>query len=272
MIINYREFFGFKQEPFSQDLKPEDILVTSQVEAACVRIAFAVQLRCVSLVTGDIGSGKSTSLRYAVSKMHPSKHLVIPVVATNGTFMEILRQIGSFLGFESLSSSVVLLRQRIQTQLLDIHSKRQIPVLIIDEASLLRTDVFMQLHTLAHFEFDSKPVLPIILAGQESIMATLNYPNAKAFASRVMGISQLKALDLEGMKSYLNHHLNIAGVRKEIFGIDAVTAVQQKSGGKLRTANNIARGALVAATLKQCQSVTADHVRLGSSEVICDHL
>ncbi|MDD2302312.1 MAG: ATP-binding protein, partial [Eubacteriales bacterium] len=68
------------------------------------------------------------------------------------------------------STSLTRLMHTIRETVSEIAKRRQVPVLIIDEASLLRIEVFAQLHTLGQFEMDSKPVLPIILAGQNNLL------------------------------------------------------------------------------------------------------
>jgi general secretion pathway protein A len=59
-------------------------------------------------------------------------------------------------------------------------------VIIIDEASLLRIEVFAQLHTIGQFDMDSKPLLPLILAGQNNLLDKLMYITSRPLASRVM--------------------------------------------------------------------------------------
>jgi len=63
----------------------------------------------------------------------------------------------------------------IKTQIIDlIRAKRQQPLLIVDEASLPRLDLFAELHTITQFEGDSKPWLPLILAGQNNLADNLS--------------------------------------------------------------------------------------------------
>ena len=71
--MNYKNFFGFKKQPFAQDIKIQDLYPLLGLEALVERFMFAVQLCAVTVITGDVGSGKSTSLRYACSKLHPSE-------------------------------------------------------------------------------------------------------------------------------------------------------------------------------------------------------
>jgi general secretion pathway protein A len=83
-----------------------------------------------------------------------------------------------------------------------------------------------------------------------------------------VGRGHLEALGLEEMSSYLTHHLGIAGIKQNLFSEQAVNAIHQGSGGLLRRANNLARGALIAAAAEKCNLVSADHVRIASTEII----
>jgi general secretion pathway protein A len=69
------------------------------------------------------------------------------------------------------------------------------------------------------------------------------------------------------MERYLRHHLAIAGVKKNLFDQAAVTAIHQASGGLFRKANHLARGALIAAARDQSIAVSAEHVRVASTEI-----
>ena len=80
-------------------------------------------------------------------------------------------------------------------------------VLVVDEASLLRLEVFAELHTLTQFEQDSKPWLPIVLAGQANLVENLQYRTSMPLANRVVAKSHLKGDDQETMTEYLKHHL-----------------------------------------------------------------
>jgi len=140
-------------------------------------------------------------------------------------------------------------------------------LLLVDEASLLRLEVFAELHTLCQFEKDSKPYLPIILAGQNNLIDKLSYRSSQPLASRVVARSHLQGTDLAGMQDYLKHHLAIAGIKHNLFDQNAITAIQQASGGLFRKANHLARGALIAAAANQQTVVNAEHVRLAATEI-----
>ena len=141
-------------------------------------------------------------------------------------------------------------------------------VLIVDEASLMRLEVFAELHTICQFEKDSKPYLPMILAGQNNLVDKLSYRSSQPLASRIVARSHLQATSLDGMKTYLKHHLAIAGVEHNLFDQAAFTAIHQGSGGLFRKANHLARGALIAAAASNKSMVDAEHVQLASTEIL----
>ena len=268
MNDSYRVFFGMQKEPFPVDLDIKDIYHTNKVSGVAERFEYAVHMGAMALVTGDVGSGKSTALRYAASTLHPSEYLVIYLTASSGSIMEFYRQLLSALGFEQSSNSKAVMIRMIKREITDLTLARKIkPVLIVDEASLIRMEVFAELHTITQFEKDSKPYLPIVLAGQSSLVDRLMYRTSLPLASRIVARSHLEGVDRKEMEGYLIHHLAIAGLKQSCFDENALTAIHQGSGGIFRKANHLARGAIIAAAKQRCSMVNAEHVRIAASEI-----
>ena len=173
MTSSYRQFFGLQNEPFTADIKRKDILVTAALKGVEERIHYALRIGGIAVVTGEIGSGKSTALRYVIGGLHPSEHRIIYVTASSGSILELYRQILGELGVGISGSSRALMTQRIKQEVAElVQGKKMKTALVIDEASLLRLEVFAELHTLTQFEQDSKPFLPIVLAGQSNLVTT----------------------------------------------------------------------------------------------------
>lgn len=260
--------WGLSREPFAQDIPVKDLFPLPGLAPFIDRFDYAVQNGLSTLLTGEVGSGKSTSLRAAAAHLHPSQYRVIPLVATSGSLMELLRQICIALGDPPRSSSIAKMLSLVRSLFLDIASRKQTPVLLVDEAHLLRLDVFNQLHTIAQVDFDSHSLLPIVLSGQIALIDKLLFHTSKPFASRIVGRSHLEALQLQHMADYLAHHISISGGSKPLFSPDAVTAIHQSSGGLLRRAGFLARGALLSAAIEHCPIATAEHVRIASTEIL----
>ena len=166
-----------------------------------------------------------------------------------------------------MSFQVSLMVAKIREFLLEIASRKVTPLLIIDEAHLLKRSVFTQLHTLAQFEFDSRPVMPMILCGQDLLLDHLLSSSVRPLASRVLGRSHLEAIKREVMTEYLEHHIQLAGGSSKIFSQEAVFAIHQGSGGLLRRANSLAKTSMMACAVEGNHTVSADHVRIAATEL-----
>jgi type II secretory pathway predicted ATPase ExeA len=268
MNNNYRNFFGLKKEPFGSEISLDDILKTTELIDVKERFDYVIRLGAVGLVTGEVGSGKSTAIRYAAEHLHPSEFKSLYMTASSGAIMEFYRQLINELDIHIKSNSKAMMLRLIKKEIIELVGEKKIKVvLLVDEASLLRLEVFAELHTLCQFEKDSKPYLPIIFAGQNNLIDKLSYRSSQPLASRVVARSHLQGTDLAGMQDYLKHHLAIAGIKHNLFDQNAITAIHQGSGGLFRKANHLARGALIAAAAKQCTLVNAEHVRLAATEI-----
>ena len=264
----YRVFFGFEKEAFRADIGVNEILQTPELSGAKSRFDYATELGAVYLLTGEIGAGKSTAIRYLLTGLHPSEYKVLYVTATTGSILELYRLIQAALGIKPAGMSRAAMIAQIKREVLDLmNGKKMNAVLVVDEASLLRLEVFAELHTLCQFEMDSKPYLPLILAGQSNLIDKLMYPGSMPLASRVVAKSHFMGADSNQMKEYLLHHLKIAGIKTMLFDDTAITAIHQGSGGIYRKANHLARGALIAAAMEKQKSVNAEHVRIAASEI-----
>jgi len=268
MNTSHRIFFELQREPFIADIAHKEILRTPNIKGVENRIHYAVGLGAVALITGEIGSGKSTALRYVTGALHPSEYRIIHIVASNGSILELYRNILAELNLDPAGTSRALMTRRIKQEIIDtVIGKKMKMILIIDEASLLRLEVFAELHTLTQFDNDSKPFLPMVLAGQGSLVDNLKYRYSMPLASRIVGRCHLQGVDRQGMEAYLLHHLSIAGVHKNLFEPAAVTAIHQGSGGLFRKANHLARGAIIVAARAKAPQILADHVRVAATEI-----
>jgi len=262
-----RHHFGFKRDPFPQSVPVKDLYPLPSLAPLEKRVFFAIEQKAISLITGEVGSGKSTSLRFVASKCHRSEYELISLVAGDLSTVELYRQILLHFGESYRSYQISTMVARIRELILEIASRKMVPVLLIDEAHLLKRSVFTQLHTLAQFEFDSKPVMPMIFCGQEMLLDHLMASAVRPLASRVLGRSHLEALKKEVMEDYLNHHLNLAGSSRKLFSEEAIFAIHQASGGLLRKANSLAKTSLLACALNETHTVSAEHVRSASTEI-----
>jgi general secretion pathway protein A len=101
----YRSFFGFNREPFAIELKVEEILTTPALSDFTERFDYVLRLGAIGLLTGEVGAGKSTALRFASSRLHPSQYHTLWLTASGGSILETYRQLAAALDVETKSFS-----------------------------------------------------------------------------------------------------------------------------------------------------------------------
>ncbi len=199
MSEQYKTFFGLSKEPFRSNIAAGEILINPEVKAVSERFKYAVRLGAVAIVTGDVGAGKSTALRWVIRGLNQTEYKIIWVTATSGSILEFYRQLISELDLDLSSNSKAVLTKNIKRSVRElVREKRQQPVIVVDEASLLRLEVFSELHTLTQFDCDSKPWLPIVMVGQNTLLDRLSFRNSAPLASRVIARSHLSSIGREG--------------------------------------------------------------------------
>jgi general secretion pathway protein A len=268
MSAGYRSFFGMTAEAFPTDISLKNILETQDIAAIKERFDYAVRLGAVATLTGEVGSGKSTALRLVVSKLHPSEYKTVWITSCSGSILEFYRLVLAEFGIHMAGSQKAVMIRLIKKAVREVILEKKMKiVLVVDEASLMRLEVFAELHTITIFEQDSKPWLPIVLTGRSNLIDKLTYQTSQPLASRIVARSHMEPVSRQEMEQYLSHHLSLTGVKTAILDDTAVTAIHQGSGGIFRKANHLARGALIAAANSQSSLVSADHVRLAATEI-----
>ena len=264
----YCAYFGFKAEPFSSEISSKNLLKLPSMVSVKERFDY-VMGGGVFVVTGEVGSGKSTSLRWSQGQFHPSLHLFLNITATGGSLIEFYRQLCWDLEVEAKTGSRAHILKQFKTTIREVSAtKKQKIIIVVDEAHLLRVDIFAELHTITQFDNDSKNLFCLVLAGQPNLLEKLTYRSSAPLASRVIARTHLSHLNQEQMAVYLEHHLGVAGIKKQLFSEQAITAIYQGSAGILRKSNLLARGGLIAAAMEKEQVVSAEHIRLASTELL----
>ena len=157
-MIALTHAFGLSREPFAQDLPVKDSS-HCQASRSSATASTTPSPPAWSLSLPARSARARAPLRAAASGPHPSQYRVLSLVATTGSFLELLRQI-CLLGDPPASNSCAKMLHMIRDSLSDITAKKQVPLLLIDEAHLMRLEVFAQLHTLTQMDFDSRPLCP----------------------------------------------------------------------------------------------------------------
>jgi type II secretory pathway predicted ATPase ExeA len=263
------KYFGFKRSPFGDDIPVKELLQLPAMIGIRERMDYLQQNGGIMVITGDVGAGKNTAVRWSAAHYHQSEVLTLNVVAQGGSITEFYKQLCWSLDLPTRTGSRAQLFKCFRDALIErISGKKQRVLLIIDESNLLRTDVLAEIHTLTQFQGVNSDRLLVVFCGQASFLDRITHHHVAPLASRVMAKAHLAPISRDQMGEYIEHHLKIAGVRKKLFSDAAIGAIHQGSAGTLRRANHLCRGSLLAVAGESRDEVTPEHVRIAATELI----
>ena len=133
----YRKHFALTRHPFDKDLAADDLFESASLAELGARLRHLVDMRGIGLVTGDSGSGKTTTCRRLVAGLHTGLYRVLYVSMTTGNVMDLYKSIAWELGLPTERNRAALFRQ-IRGEVSRLCAENRLrPVLIVDEAHLV---------------------------------------------------------------------------------------------------------------------------------------
>lgn len=255
-MSDYKIFFSMEKDPFSSDISEKKLFLLPDYPGIKQRVDYIIDTGSVMIITGDVGSGKSTSLRWVLSSINIPDIFLVNITGTTGSLVDFYKQLCWELGIEIKGSGKPNFLKNIQAEIKALVMKKKKILIVIDEANLLKNELFMEIHLLSQFEYDSKNYIAMIFAGHASLIEKLRYNNVSSLASRVVIRVHFNGINLEKMEQYISHHMSIVGVRKSPFNDSALIAIQQGSRG------------LIVAAKEKSNIVSAEHIRIASTKLI----
>lgn len=239
----YLEHFGFSVEPFEIAPNSRFLYLSRAHKKAFTYLNYALWNKdAFTLLTGDIGSGKTILLQHLLKTM-PNTAEVVTLYQTQLSPYELLYVIAEQLGLvASEDMPKPKLFGLINAYILD--SKKNI-VLIIDEAQSFSRETLEELRLLAGIDIvNSRTNINIILCGQPELKQIVESGALEQLNQRIKLRFHLTHLDFNETKEYLTLRVTKAGQNLEIFTLDAIKKIYELTSGLPRLINVIADTAL----------------------------
>jgi len=244
------DFYAFSATPFSKSTPSPDLFPSRGHQEIQGRLAFALQERLPALITGDVGTGKSTTLRAFAHSLDSNVYAIVYLSNPHLTVTTLYRQILLALQTEPAFGFSRLLPQ-LRSTLSDLARKGRYTLLIVDEAHLLPPHIFDQLRFLLNDDMDSASLISLVLLGQPGLAHKLRFAPYEALSQRIAVRYHLKPFDLEETAAYAKHHLRVAGRQDPVFSDGFLALVHDHSKGVARKINNLCRTALLLGATEQ---------------------
>ena len=244
----YLDFFGLHEKPFSIAPNPDYLFLTDQHKEALAHLRYGIgDEGGFVLLTGEIGTGKTTICRSMLSQLPEGADLAFvinPRLSPSEMLEAVCDDFG--IGYET-GSSIRTLIAVINEFLLEAYAKGRNAILVIDEAQNLSEEVLEQLRLLTNLETNEKKLLQLILIGQPELKEKLAQYSMRQLAQRITASFHLESLDFQETVDYIAHRLYVAGFRGDLFSNAALKHIYRKSGGTPRLINIICDRAMLGA-------------------------
>ncbi len=257
----YEAFYGLREKPFSILPDPDLIYWDKNHRLAFAMLEFGVLNSAgFVVITGEIGSGKTTLARYLLRKL--DRHIVVGLMSSTPQMGTALLQWVMMSLNQRYEEPYPKLYRLFQQFLYDQHAKGRRTILIIDEAQNLGMEALEELRMLSNINADKNQFLQIILLGQPQLMDMLRTPQLQQFAQRVSSDFHLKPLMTTDVAQYIHFRLKAVGATYPLFSDQACELIARASGGIPRTINILCDTALVYGFAANEKQITQRLVRM----------
>lgn len=241
----FESFYGFTHTPFSRDIPTNALYESLFLEETVGRLQYAAQRQLFAVVTGDCGTGKTTTVRRFKDNLDAAAFKILYLADSKMTprhfYKGLLEQLGCEAKFyrgdakRQLHREIELMR--------GIH--RLQPVVIVDEAHLLDREMLEEVRFLLNFKMDAESPMALILVGQSELWQRLDLQAYAAIRQRIDLQCRLHHFDRSQVGEYMRCHLDYAGATQEIFSDNAIDEIFRFSSGSARLINKVCTHALL---------------------------
>ena len=180
-----RGYFGFERLPFDRSIPVGALFASASHQEAAGRIAYGIDTRQITVITGEVGAGKTAAVRAAVARLDASRYQLIAIPNPQVGARGIHHAIVTALGGVPRVHHATLIPQAAGHLAAELAERGRLPVLLIDEAHLLSHDQLEAIRMLTNTQLDSASPLAVLLIGQPQLRASMRLGVLAALDQRI---------------------------------------------------------------------------------------
>jgi len=258
----YELFFNLTKKPFDLLPNPDFLYPSKSHKRALSYLDYGIRERVgFILLTGEVGSGKTTIIRDLIKK-RLSNVLLSKIFNTRVDSEQLISMINDDFGLQVNNKNKITLLRELNDFLIEQYVRGNMPVLIIDEAQNLSPDLLEEIRMLSNLETDNAKLLQIILVGQPELRTTLAMPSMVQLRQRISINCHIHPLTRLETELYIFHRLEKAGNRDAIsFPTETFDVIFAYSRGIPRLINIICDFLMLSAFADQTRNIDVKMVK-----------
>ncbi len=263
----YYEYWNLKKSPF--DNVPDPTMYAAchaSMESAIAETQFAIEEGedCMSVIVGDVGLGKTMSIRIVIDSLDSEKYKIALVTNPSTTFVQILREIiGQITGKPCEERKKDDLLEIFNRLLFETSDEGKKVLIFIDEANVMSPKKLEDLRLLTNMQEDSRNLFTMVLVGQMELAKRLEHPKKANFFQRIGTYCRIEKIPaVEQLKNYVETRLQRAGGSGKIFTEDSFHVMWECSEhGVPRLINKICKLSLKAGETNELTEIDGEIIR-----------
>jgi general secretion pathway protein A len=254
----YKSFFKLQSSPFGTSPDPRFLYMMPHTREALACLEYGISARKgFTVLTGEVGTGKTTLLRRALSSFSGRRVSTAFVFNPRLDVLDFFEFVLTDFGIVPTTRTKSGMLLQLNRWLIERFRMEETCVVVVDEAQNLSWELLEEIRLLTNLETSSEKLLQIVLSGQPELEEKLHHPSVRQLRQRVSLWCRTQSLTESQTHAYVAERLRIAGASWPLFSLDALDLVHRYSRGIPRIINLLCEHSLIVAYVEQVQQVSA---------------
>lgn len=254
----YDQFYGLSGRPFQLTPDPHYYFESGTHRKALSYLGYGLaQGEGFIVITGEVGSGKSTLVGHLMQTIDRARLTAATIVTSQLDAVDLVQMVAESFGIDTRGLDKASALKAIENFLHAEARAGRRCLLVVDEAQNLAVGALEELRMLSNFQLGSMPLLQIFLLGQPEFRDLVKAaPELEQLRQRVIATHHLEAMDAEEVQPYVEHRLRKAGwTGRPQLSDDAYTALYAETAGVPRKLNALMNRCLLMGAVEQVDMI-----------------